>query len=85
MAVEIVRQLEAEGQFPGVPYAFEQGVLSRPLTELIEQADKYWVSEIECSRHIFWQNQWQRVDGVAQQLTWIIHEPLQKMLEFTLM
>ena len=68
MAVEIVRQLDEEGQFPGVPYAFDQGVLSRPLTQLIEQADKYRVSEIECSRHIFWQNQWQRVDGVAQQL-----------------
>ena len=68
IAVEIVRQLEEEGQFPGVPYAFDQGVLSRPLTELIEQADKYWVSEIECSRHIFWQERWQRVDGVAKQL-----------------
>ena len=41
IAVEIVRQLEEEGQFPGVPYAFDQGVLSRPLTELIEQSGKH--------------------------------------------
>ena len=68
IAVEIVQQLEEEGQFPGVPYAFDQGVLSRPLTKLIEQSGKHWVSEIECSRHILWQGQWQRVDGVAKHL-----------------
>ena len=27
-----------------------------------------WVSEIECSRHILWNDQWQRVDGVAASL-----------------
>lgn len=37
MAVEIVRQLETEGPFPEVPYAFDNGVLSLPLTQLIEQ------------------------------------------------
>ena len=68
IAVEIVRQLEQEGQFPGVPYAFDQGVLSRPLTQLIEAAGKYWVSEIERSRLILWNGDWQRVDGVAQRL-----------------
>lgn len=68
IAVDIVRQLEAESQFPQADYAFDNGVLSRPLTELIEASGKHWVSEIECSRLIFWQNRWQRVDAVARQL-----------------
>ena len=68
MAVEIVRQLEGEGHFPEAHYAFDNGVLCRPLTQLIEQSGKHWVSEIECSRHIFWEQRWQRVDGVAQEL-----------------
>ncbi len=68
IAVDIVGQLEAEGQFPEADYAFDQGVLTRPLTELIERSGKHWVSEIERSRLILWQGQWQRVDGVAQAL-----------------
>jgi hypothetical protein len=68
MAVDMVRQLEAEGEFPQADYAFDCGVLSRPLTELIEASGKHWVSEIESSRLILWQEQWQRVDGVAQRL-----------------
>ena len=68
MAVDIVRQLEAEGEFPQADYAFDCGVLSRPLTALIEASGKHWVSEIESSRLILWQGQWQRVDGVAQRL-----------------
>ena len=40
IAVEIVRQLETEGQFPDADYAFDQGVLSRPLTEVIEASSK---------------------------------------------
>ena len=36
IAVEIVSQLELEGQFKNADYAFDQGVLSRPLTELRE-------------------------------------------------
>jgi hypothetical protein len=63
IAVDIVRQLESEGQFPQADYAFDSGVLSRPLTELIEASGKHWVSEIESSRLILWQGQWQRVDG----------------------
>ena len=51
-AVEIVRQIEAEGQFPQVPYAFDNSVLSLPLTRLIEQQGKHWVTELECSRLI---------------------------------
>lgn len=66
IAVDIVRQLEAEGEFPQADYAF--GVLSRPLTQLIEASGKHWVSEIESSRLILWNGQWQRVDGVAQTL-----------------
>jgi hypothetical protein len=68
IAVDIVAQLEAEGQFPQADYAFDSGVLSRPLTALIETSGKHWVSEIESSRLILWQGQWQRVDGVAQAL-----------------
>ena len=68
IAVDIVRQLEAEGRFPQADYAFDCGVLSRPLTELIEAFGKHWVSEIERSRLMLWQGQWQRVDGVAQTL-----------------
>ncbi|MGD1931179.1 MAG: hypothetical protein ACFB12_19950 [Leptolyngbyaceae cyanobacterium] len=68
MAVDLVRQLEAEGEFPQADYAFDCGVLSRPLTALIEASGKHWVSEIESSRLILWQGSWQRVDGVAQTL-----------------
>lgn len=68
MAVDLVRQLEAEGQFPTAHYAFDNGVLSRPLTELIEQSGKHWVSEIERSRLILWDDQWQRVEQVAATL-----------------
>ena len=67
IAVEIVAQLEAEGHFPQADYAFDNGVLSHPLTQLIEQRGKHWVSEIECSRHIMW-HQWQRMDQVAKML-----------------
>lgn len=68
MAVEIVRQLETEGPFPEVPYAFDNGVLSLPLTQLIEQQGRHGVSELECSRNIQWHGQWRRVDEVATEL-----------------
>jgi len=68
MAVEIVRQIESEGQFPKADYAFDNGVLTLDLTRLIENQGKHWVSEIECSRHINWEGQWRRVDEVAQGL-----------------
>jgi hypothetical protein len=32
--------------------AFDNGVLTLELTRLIENCDKHWVSQIECSRHI---------------------------------
>jgi len=68
MARAIVQQLEAEGHFPQAHYAFDNGVLSLELTRGIERAGKHWVSELERSRHIQWQGQWQRVDAVARAL-----------------
>jgi hypothetical protein len=68
IVVEMVRQLEAEGQFPQAHYTFDNGVLTVDLTRLIEQHGKHWVSEIECSRHINWHGQWRRVDHVAAEL-----------------
>lgn len=62
---DVVEQLESEGGFPNAHYAFDNGVLTLELTQLIESKDKHWVSEIECSRLILWHNQWQRVDAVA--------------------
>ena len=68
IAVEIVRQLEAEEQFPQPHYAFDNGVLWLPLTRLIEAHGKHWVSELESSRLLQWQGQWRRVDEVAAAL-----------------
>ncbi|MGK7873020.1 MAG: hypothetical protein AB4426_06830 [Xenococcaceae cyanobacterium] len=68
IAVAIVEQLEAEGNFPMANYAFDNGVLSLPLTQLIEKHGKHWVSELECSRNIFWSGEWRRVEAVATQL-----------------
>ncbi|MDJ0708534.1 MAG: hypothetical protein QNJ46_35150 [Leptolyngbyaceae cyanobacterium MO_188.B28] len=68
IAVEIVRQIEAEGCFPQADYAFDQGVLTCPLTTLIESAGKHWVSEIESTRLILWKDQWTQVQKVAKQL-----------------
>ncbi len=68
MVVDIVRQIEVEGQFPTADYAFDNGVLTLELTQLIEQSGKHWVSEIECSRLILWNGQWCRVDWVEAQL-----------------
>lgn len=68
IAVDIVRQLESEGEFPNADYAFDQGVLSRPLTEAIEASGKHWVTEIERSRNIMWNGQWQRTESVAEKL-----------------
>ena len=68
LALDIVQQLEREGHFPSAHYAFDHGVLSLELNRGIENAGKHGVSELECSRHIHWQGQWQRVDAVAQAL-----------------
>ena len=68
LVVEVVQQLETEGEFPQAHYAFDNGVLTVDLTRLIERSGKHWVSEIECSRHINWRGQWRRVDQVAAEL-----------------
>lgn len=68
IAVEIVKPIAAEGQFPDGDYAFDPGVLSRPSTEVIESCEQHGVTEIERLRHILWHHQWQRVDAVAQAL-----------------
>jgi hypothetical protein len=68
IAVDIVRQVEAEGAFPQADYAFDNGVLTLELTQLIESSGKHWVSEIESSRLILWSDKWYRVDAVASQL-----------------
>jgi hypothetical protein len=68
MVVDVVRQIEAEGHFPKADYAFDNGVLTLELTQLIEDSGKHWVSEIECSRLVMWNGQWCRVDRVAAQL-----------------
>lgn len=68
IVVEVVNQIETEGKFPHADYAFDQGVLSRPLTELIEAKGKHWVTEVERSRNIMWHDKWQRVDRVAEEL-----------------
>lgn len=68
IVVEMVRQLEEEGQFPQADYAFDNGVLTVELTQLIESKGKHWVSEIESSRLILWHDQWRRVDEVATEL-----------------
>ena len=67
IAVDIVRQIEAEGCFPQADYAFDLGGLNHPLTTLIESAGKHWVSEIECTRLILWKGQWTQVQKVAKQ------------------
>jgi hypothetical protein len=70
MGVEVVTQLELEeeGRFPQADYAFDNGVLTLDLTRLIESSVKHWVSELESSRPIRWQDQWQRIDEVAREL-----------------
>jgi hypothetical protein len=68
IVVEMVAQLEEEGEFPQADYAFDNGVLTLELTRLIESKGKHWVSELESSRHILWQDQWRRVEEVATEL-----------------
>jgi hypothetical protein len=68
IALEMVQQIEQEGLFPEANYAFDNGVLTLDLTRYIESRGKHWVSEIECSRHINWSGEWQRVDTIAETL-----------------
>jgi hypothetical protein len=68
IVVEVVAALEEEGQFPSAHYAFDNGVLTLELTRLIERKGKHWVSELESSRHILWEDRWRRIDEVATEL-----------------
>ena len=68
IAVDIVKEIEKEGQFPEANYAFDNGVLTLALTEVIEQSGKHWVSEIEKNRNINWKGSWTRVDVIAEEL-----------------
>jgi hypothetical protein len=44
--------LSNTGEFPDADYAFDQGVLSPPLTEVIEEKGKHGVTEIERARNL---------------------------------
>lgn len=66
--IEVVQQIEAEGHFSQADYAFDGGVCAAELTQVIEQADKHWVSELACNRSVLWHNQWTRIDAVAVEL-----------------
>jgi len=68
IVAEMVAQVEAEGKFPQADYAFDNGVLTLELTRLIESKGKHWVSELESSRHILWQDEWRRIDEVETEL-----------------
>ena len=68
IVAEMVAQVEAEGKFPQADYAFDNGVLTLELTRLIERKGKHWVSELESSRHILWQDEWRRIDEVETEL-----------------
>jgi hypothetical protein len=50
IAVDIVRQVESEGAFPQADYAFDNGVLTLELTQLIESSGKHWVSNLFLAR-----------------------------------
>jgi hypothetical protein len=68
IALAIAQQLEEEGHFPQAHSAFDNGLLTLDLARFLEHVGKHWVSEVECSRHIQWYGQWQRVDTVAAAL-----------------
>jgi hypothetical protein len=68
IALELVQQIEEEGNFPDANYAFDNGVLSLDLTLCIEAGGKQWVSELECSRNIQWSGSWVRLDALAADL-----------------
>lgn len=68
IALELVQQIEQEGNFPDANYAFDNGVLSLELTRYIELRGKQWVSELECSRNIQWRGDWVRLDSLATDL-----------------
>lgn len=68
IALELVKQIEQECNFPEANYAFDNGVLSLELTRFIETCGKHWVTELECSRNIQWRGDWVRVDALGAKL-----------------
>lgn len=68
LAVEMIKKIEEEGHFPQANYAFDNGILSLEVANVIEGYAKHWVSEIERNRNIMWGGKYQRVDGVAKGL-----------------
>jgi len=68
IALELVQQIEREGNFPDANYAFDNGVLNLDLSRFIESCGKHWVSEAECSRNIQWGGNWVRADTLAANL-----------------
>jgi len=80
IVVEMVKQLEEEGNFPQADYAFDNGVLTIELTRLIESKGKHWVSELESSRHILWHDQGRRIEEVAKELREQHPESFRKVL-----
>jgi len=65
---EMVQRIEEEEVCPPAAYVFDNGVLSLELIQYLEAREKFWLSELEKSRHIFWDNRYQRIDEVAGQL-----------------
>ena len=65
---EMVQRIEEEEVCPPAVYVFDNGVLSLELTQYLEARGKFWLSELEKSRHIFWDNRYRRIDQVADQL-----------------
>lgn len=65
---EMVQRLEEEGVCPPAVYVFDNGVLSLELTQYLEARGKFWLSTLEKSRHIFWENRYQRIEEVARHL-----------------
>jgi hypothetical protein len=74
MAVEMVKKIESEGNYPQADYAFDQGVLTVALTSLIESTGKHWVSEIEKKRLILWDGKWMQAQVVAEHLKQVYPE-----------
>ncbi len=65
---EVVQKIEERGEFATANYAFDNGVLTVELTELIESYNKQWVSEVEKSRNFMFNGKYQRVDEIAKLL-----------------
>jgi len=66
--MDIVSQVEAEGQFPTADDAFDSAFMSLALTQMIEERGKHWVSNIARNRTINWCGAWRQAGAVADEL-----------------